>query len=107
MARHTDTLPYEQLVAAAIKLLKPDGRFSVVLPYRESKVFLELAKQAGLGIHRSMLIFPKPCREPNRINLLLGTSPVAPAEEKLIIRNENGSFTQQYLDMVKNYYLSP
>ena len=107
LARHADTLRYDQLVAAVLRLMKPGGRFSVVLPYRESKVFLELAGQAGLFLQRQMLIFPKPCKEPNRVNLLLGASAAHPETEKFNIRNEDGSFTQQYLDMVKNYYLSP
>jgi len=106
LARHTDTLHYDQLVEAVLRFLKPEGHFSVVLPYRESKVFLALAEQSGLHLQRRMLIFPKPCKEPNRVNLLLGTSAAALETEKFIIRNEDGSFTQQYLDMVKGYYLS-
>ena len=106
MARHTDTLHYDQLVEAALRFLKPEGHFSVVLPYRESKVFLELAERSGLHLQRRMLIFPKPCKEPNRINLLLSTSAAVLETEKFIIRNEDGSFTRQYLDMVKRYYLS-
>lgn len=106
LARHTDTLRYDQLVGAVLRLLKPDGRFSVVLPYRESKVFLELAEQSGLHLLRRMLIFPKPCKGPNRVNLLLGNSATAPVTEKFIIRNEDGSFTQQYLNTVKDFYLS-
>jgi len=107
LARHTDTLRYGQLVASVLRFMKPEGRFSVVLPYRESKVFLELAEKSGLYLQHQMLIFPKPCKEPNRVNLLLGTSSAFTETEKFIIRNEDGSFTKQYLDMVKNYYLSP
>lgn len=106
LARHTDTLRYDQLVETALRLLNPDGRFSVVLPYRESKVFLKLAEQSGLHLQRRMLIFPKPCKEPNRINLLLGNSATVPMTEKFIIRNEDGFFTQQYLTKVKDFYLS-
>ena len=106
LARHTDTLRYEQLIAVALRLMKPEGRFSLVLPYRESKVFLKLAEQSGLYLQQQMLIFPKPCSEPNRINLLFGLHPVILKTEKFIIRNEEGTFTKQYIDMVKNYYLS-
>jgi len=106
MARHTDTLRYDQLVEVALRFLKPDGRFSVVLPYRESKVFLELAEQSGLYLQRKILIFPKPCKEPNRVNMMLGTSAAILKTEKFIIRNEDGSFTRQYLNTVKEFYLS-
>ncbi len=106
LARHTDSLSYVQLLAVAAKLLKSEGHFAVVLPYREGRGFVTLAENAGLFLRRQMLIFPKPCREPNRVNLLLGARPVGPVTEKFIIRNEDGFFTRQYLDMVKNYYLS-
>jgi tRNA1Val (adenine37-N6)-methyltransferase len=106
MARHTDTLSYHQLVMAVKRLLKPEGVFSVVLPYRESKIFLSMAARAELYPRRRMLIFPKPCKEPNRINLLLSRYHKNPETEKFIIRNEKGFFTSQYLEMVKNYYLS-
>ncbi len=106
MARHSDTLSYGQLAKAGERLLKPQGRFAVVLPYRESRLFLKAAAETGLQLHKQMLIFPMPCKEPNRINLLLGTSVAIPETEKFIIRNEDSSFTRQYLDTVKNYYLS-
>jgi len=106
MARHSDTLSYEQLAKAGERFLKQQGRFAVVLPYRESRLFLKAAAEAGLHLHKQMLIFPMPCKEPNRVNLLLGSSAAVPETEKFIIRNEDGSFTLQYLDMVKNYYLS-
>jgi tRNA1Val (adenine37-N6)-methyltransferase len=106
-ARHTDSLSYEDLIKAAGYYLKPGGRFSVVLPYRQSRIFLELARVAGFFVQRQMLIFPKPCKEPNRVNLLLGKNPENKMEtEKFIIRDEKGNFTSQYIDMVKNYYLS-
>ncbi len=106
LARHTDTLHYDELVAVALRFMQPGGYLSVVLPYRESKIFLKIAEEAGLNVQRQMLIFPKPCREPNRVNLLLGTSASVSVMEKFIIRDEKGSFTTQYVDMVKNYYLS-
>ncbi len=106
LARHTDTLSYWQLVEAVHRLLRSGGHFSVVLPYRQSKEFVALAENTGLFLQRQMLIFPKPCKEPNRVNLLLGTSPGTVAAEKLIIRNEDGTFSSRYLEMVKKYYLS-
>lgn len=106
-ARHTDTLSYAQLAEAVVRFLKPGGRFSVVLPYRESRFFLEEAARRALFLQQRMLIFPKPCREPNRVNLLLGKEALPfISTEKLVIREEDGAFTRQYLHMVKNYYLS-
>lgn len=106
LARHTHALTYEQLVKGAKWLLKKDGKISVVLPYRESRFFLQAALDAGFFVEKKMLIFPVLGKEPNRINLLLGRRPVEEKTEKFTIRDENGKFTSQYVDLVKDYYVS-
>jgi tRNA1Val (adenine37-N6)-methyltransferase len=106
LARHTQSLSYKQLVNGARTLLNPDGKIGVVLPYPESRFFLKTAKDAGFFVEKKMLIFPVLGREPNRINLLLSSNPVDEQTEKFTIRDEDGKFTSQYVDFVKNYYLS-
>lgn len=105
MARHAETLTYGQLLEGSRDLLNPNGKLSVVLPYDESRFFVSLALTAGFHIEKQMLIFPKYCKGPNRINLLMGLKPVTVQNWKFIIRNEDGKFTEQYLDFVKDYYL--
>lgn len=106
MARHTQSLTYERLLTGSLELLNPEGKISVVLPYRESRLFLSLAKSAGFFVEKQMLIFPMLGKEPNRINILLGRQPVEEQTEKFMIRDENGKFTSQYVDFVKDYYVS-
>jgi tRNA1Val (adenine37-N6)-methyltransferase len=106
-ARHTDSLSYDRLIEGAFRLLDKNGIFSVVLPYNESRVFMEKAANQGFYLKRKLLIFPKPCKEPNRINLELVTSPTKTSTtEKFIIRNENGSFSEQYKNLLSPYYLN-
>ena len=58
-ARHTDTsLTFKELVDSVRRLLKPDGRFALVLPERESHDFLPIAEQAHLFLHRQHNIIP-------------------------------------------------
>ena len=106
LARHTDTLSYEQLIDGALRLLKPSGRMSVVLPYREGQLFISLAAQNGLFLQRQLLIFPKACQSPNRINIQVGFEKISICREKFIIRNEDGSFTQAYRSLLGDYYTS-
>ncbi len=106
MARHTQTLSYEQLLQGSQKLLNPEGKISVILPYKESRIFLALAESEGFFVEKKLLIFPMLGKEPNRINLLIGQTAANEQTEKFIIRNEDGNFTSQYIDLVKDYYLS-
>ena len=105
-ARHTDSLTYEQLIDGTCRLLNPNGCLSVVLPYREGQQFIHLAVEKGLILQGQMLIFPKPCKSPNRMNIQFGfrSKPVKP--EKFVIRNEDGSFTSQYISFLEDYYVS-
>ncbi len=106
-ARHTDSLTFSELSYYTRKLLDKNGRFCLVLPYSESKIFLPEASKNGLYLNKKQLIFPKPCKEPNRVNLELScTETKAVIEEKFIIRNEQGLFTQQYVDLLGKYYTS-
>ena len=106
-ARHTDTsLTFSDLIATVRRLLKPDGRFALVLPERESQDFIPLAEQANLFLYRKENIIPIENKEPNRVNLELRYGqPATVLVSDLIIRHEDGSFTKEYLEMVKDYYL--
>jgi len=106
LARHTQSLTYEQLVNGAQKLLNLNGKIAVVLPYRESRFFLQAAQIAGFFVEKKMLIFPVVGREPNRMNLLLSRKPVDLQTEKFTIRDGDGKFTNQYVEFVRDYYIS-
>ena len=106
-ARHTDSLSYSDLCFYSRKMLNNEGKLCLVLPYTESKTFLSIAAGHGLFLQKRLLIFPRPCKAPNRVNLQLGTTkPATVNEEKFIIRNEDNRFTKQYSDLLGEYYIS-
>lgn len=105
-ARHTDSLTYGQLCLAASKLLNTSGRITVVLPYDESRLFLEVAQNKNLHLQNQLIIFPKRGHQPNRVNLQLGfKKPGQITTGKFIIREDDGSFSRQYIDLLKAYYI--
>lgn len=107
-ARHGDKLNYNDLCSGVHRLMNTNGRFCLVLPYEESKIFRSVAEKYGLYVRRQLLIFPKRGWQPNRVNLELTREkyPV-PLSEKFIIREEDNSFTQQYIDFFKNFLIGP
>ena len=106
-ARRNDAgLSYATLCREACRLLKPQGRMAVVLPYDVSDVFLEETEKAGLRLHKCMTIVPIEGREPNRVNLEMGFSKnVVVQEETFVIRDAEMRFTAQYKEFLKDYYL--
>ena len=105
--RHNDMgLSYETLCVAVCRLMKADGRFSLVLPFTESLGFLEVAKETGLFLRKRMTIIPIEGKAPNRVNLeLVFGEADSVQEETFTIRDRNNRFTAQYAEFLKDYYL--
>ena len=106
-ARHTDTsLTFADLIATVRRLLKPDGRFVLVLPERESREFIPLAEQGNLFIYRKENVIPVEGKGPNRVNIELRYGrPLTVETTYLVIRCLDGSFSNAYQDRVREYYL--
>jgi tRNA1Val (adenine37-N6)-methyltransferase len=107
LARHTNTLSYSDLIASVKKLMKPDGRFALVLPARESTTFLQEAENQGFFLEKEMKIVPIEGKEANRINMQLVVNQVDKTEsETFVLRHPDHSFTKEYKDFLKDYYLN-
>ena len=106
-ARHNDAgLTYATLCSEVDRLLKPEGRLSLVLPFDVSEDFLNTARQFDLFLHKRMTIIPIEGREPNRVHLGLGFGNCEKVqEETFIIRDADKRFTTQYNAFLKDYYL--
>ena len=106
-ARHNDAgLTYATICSEAIRLMKPEGRLVVVLPFDVSSDFLQTAERHGLYLHKRMTIIPIVGKEPNRVNLELGFSKTTEIqEETFVIRDANKRFTTQYNEFLKDFYL--
>ena len=106
LARHTNTLSYNDLLISVKQLLKPDGRFALVLPARESLTFLKDAENQGFFLKKEMKIVPIEGKEPNRINMQLVVNQVGRVEsETFVLRHPDHSFTKEYKEFLKDYYL--
>ena len=107
LARHTNTLSYKDLLVSVKKLIKPNGRFVLVLPAIESKTFLKEAENQGFYLEKEMKIVPIEGKEPNRINMQLVVNQVDSIKsETFILRNPDHSFTKDYKEFLKDYYLN-
>ena len=106
LARFQDALPFEDLIEAADLLLSENGIFSVIIPYKEEERFIDLCAAVELfpikitrvkGTHntqiiRSLLAF-------KRFEL-----PVLDANE-LVIEINRHEYTDEYIELVKDFYL--
>jgi tRNA1Val (adenine37-N6)-methyltransferase len=105
-ARHNDELPLKSLVEFSAQLLTDAGRLSVVFPFADSQLLINLAEDSSLSLKRQLIIIPKQGKEPNRILLEFTKKPVKNIENTtLTIREINGKYTQEYIDLTESFYL--
>jgi tRNA1Val (adenine37-N6)-methyltransferase len=105
-ARHTDMLAYGELIDGVRKLLHPNGRFCVILPFKEGMDFLDLAQQRGLFCQRLARIKTKPGKPEKRVMIEFGYRFGVMTEEEIVIQEENNRFSDQYIRMTDEYFLN-
>ncbi|MBR4213100.1 MAG: methyltransferase [Bacteroidales bacterium] len=96
-ARHDDTLPPAELIAAARQLLSPAGRLAVIYPPEEARAFVLEAEAAGLYLTRLTRVISVAGQPPKRHLLEFSRTAGMPRFDDLVIgsaeyRNLTGDF---------------
>lgn len=112
-ARHNISLSYEDLILSTKNTLSPDGIFSLILPYKESIIFDNIASQHDLETIYRARIFSKPNKECERVVLHLKTkennsqNPLfnTIVEKEIFLRDLNNNTTPEYNRLVKEFLL--
>jgi tRNA1Val (adenine37-N6)-methyltransferase len=106
LARFQDALPFEDLIEAANLLLSENGVFAVIIPFKEEENFIDLCAEVELypvkvtrvkgtpttAIKRSLLAF-------KRYELSTLTA------DELIIETSRHQYTEDYINLTKEFYL--
>ena len=105
-ARHTsDGLSYRDIFEFAKERLTEEGRVSFVLPADQEAALCRYGRMCGLHLFRILRIRTVPRKAPSRIIAEFSRNRVeAPEDTVLIIQNE-GQYTQEYLSLTKDFYL--
>jgi len=101
-------LDFKSLLSGASNLLEWEGRFYLVLPSDVLKKLSNQAKQVNLIIKRKLIVYPSPNKAANRVLVEFCKSEeiYEPIIEKLIIRTTDLNYTQEYIDLTKDFYLN-
>jgi tRNA1Val (adenine37-N6)-methyltransferase len=104
-ARHNDLLSFDELIEGAIKLLKPDGKFYLILPCKEGLEFLDKAQRKEFFCKHILRVKTKADKNEKRVIMEFGFRFGLMTEDDIIIQEEDGSFTQDYIDLTSEYYI--
>jgi len=106
-SKHTEELDHHDLCSVVSKLLHERGLFWVILPAVERRAFLIKALQNGLFCKKMLSIFDKAGKPPVRNIFCLEKNPVTTAVwEDLIIKSASDEYTDGYIELTKDFYLS-
>ena len=105
-ARHSDSLPLNDLISGAAGLLTEKGKIALVLPVESLPEVKQLADSNNLCISRLCRVKPNPQKPDFRILLELTNSESETQEETLMIEFEkHHDYTPEYKAMTKDFYL--
>ncbi len=105
-ARHTDELPFGDLLESAKQLLEVDGRLEVVLPVEEGEIFITKAIELGFFCAKRINVIPKPNANPKRLLLSFALQEVVCEEGSLMIETETRhQYSDEFKAMTKEFYL--
>jgi len=106
LARFADAMPFEDLIEAAALLLSENGIFSVIIPFKEEKKFLTLAKENELFPLKITRVKGTPITETKRSLLAFSRNENAEFHvDELIIETARHIYTSDYIELTKDFYL--
>lgn len=105
LARFTDAMPFEHLIDSASKLLSEDGIFSVIIPFKEEVSFIKIASKYNLSINKILRVKGNPNSEIKRSLLEFSFRESDININKLIIETERHQYTEDYINLTKDFYL--
>ena len=104
-ARQNQSLPFDELLEGVSRLLSPKGIFSTIIPFKEEEAFLHLAAQLNLFPQRITRVKGNPTSETKRSLLEFVFNATETKIKALTIEIRRHEYTQEYVDLTKDFYL--
>lgn len=106
LARHNNTLPLESLFFNSKRKLTDNGLLSLILPYDQKNTALKIADNCGFSLSRITTVFPTPNSIAKRVLLEFAVTDVPhPSENQLIIEESRHVYSENFISLVKDFYL--
>lgn len=104
LARFNDALPFDELVDSASRLLSDEGIFAVIIPKQEEGIFLKMAAEVNLFPLRICRVRGTNSSEEKRSMLEFSFEKTTPIIENLVIEISRHNYTEEYKNLVKDFY---
>ena len=105
IARHTNTLLFEELIENSVNLLSKQGIFSVIIPKDSEDNFHKIATLNKLYCNRVCYIKGNEKTDVKRIMLEFSFFKSKTITEHLTIEKSRHQYTDEYIQLCKDFYL--
>lgn len=105
LARFQDAMPFEHLVYAVSQLLYENGVFSVIIPNKENQKLIDLASKVDLFPNRILNVKGTQNSKIKRSLIEFSFQKKSIETSELIIENSRHNYTEDYINLTKDFYL--
>lgn len=106
IARHNDILPFKKLIKQASKLLKPNGKISLIVPVETKNDLMSIAGENNLFYCRITYVKPNIRKAAKRILIEFSKQKNSPEINILTIeKDQRHSYTKKYSELCLDFYL--
>ncbi|MGO3181633.1 MAG: tRNA1(Val) (adenine(37)-N6)-methyltransferase [Aequorivita sp.] len=104
-ARFNDALPFNELIESTSQLLSDEGIFAVIIPRKEEEAFIKIASKVKLFPNRICRVRGNDTSEEKRSMLEFSFENISANIENLTIENSRHDYTEDYKNLVQEFYL--
>jgi tRNA1Val (adenine37-N6)-methyltransferase len=107
IARHTDSLSFDDLIGGVKKLLHPKGKFCLILPRNESGIFREKAETSGLHLSKLLRVRTRMEKDSEKRHLMQFEFKQSEFSESTLVieADSHRNYTDEYKELTKDYYI--
>jgi len=105
-ARHTNLLPHNELLQAIVRLLKPDGKFCLIIPTIEGEIFQILAADFKLYPHKKTAFFSRKEIPQERWLIEFSFEQKPLIENSILLYEHDDTWSRQYQLLTNEFYLN-
>jgi tRNA1Val (adenine37-N6)-methyltransferase len=105
-ARHDTSLTFTELLNNIDTHLSEEGLFAVLLPYHRGIYFEEESLKSNFYLLKKILVKQTSKHNFFRAMLIFSRTKSALITDEIIIKNENGNYSTEFIKLLKDYYLN-
>ncbi len=104
-AKHAISFDFDIFFRKSANHITNNGEIAMIFPFQSKEYLMKCAAQYGLFVKDICDIYPKENKEANRFIVIFSKVKINSNTTKLIIYNEDNSYTTDYKQLTKEFYL--